>query len=79
MIDDSGLIKMSQALRSNGCLETLSLSFNDYGLDGLRDFFAIFTAPTEDILANTILSNISFSIPEKLSPREHIELGSLLL
>lgn len=79
VIDDSGLIKMAQALRGNGCLETISISFNDYGLDGMKEFFGIFTAPNDEVLANTTLQNISFSIPDRLSSREQSELGMLIL
>jgi len=30
VIDDDGLTKLSEAFVSNGCLDTISISFNDY-------------------------------------------------
>jgi hypothetical protein len=30
IIDDAGLTKLSQSLETNGCFETISISFNDY-------------------------------------------------
>jgi len=42
IIDDEGLTTLSQALKFNGSLETISISFNEYQLDGLKAFFSIF-------------------------------------
>jgi hypothetical protein len=43
-------------------LHTISISFNDYKLEGLEHFFKVFES-------NDTLSNISYSIPEKLEPK----------
>ncbi|CDW87966.1 leucine-rich repeat-containing protein 34 [Stylonychia lemnae] len=72
VIDDDGLIKLSEAFISNGCLDTLSISFNDYQMAGIKNFFQIFEQ-------NDSLQNISFSIPQVLTDAELNQLSNIII
>lgn len=57
---------------NNGCLDTISISFNDYQLSGIKEFFSIFNE-------NETLKNVSFSIPNTTNERDLSTLGSIII
>lgn len=42
MMNDEGIALLSQALASNACIETISISFNEYTVEGIKSFLEVF-------------------------------------